>query len=221
MTGSDLEPPLAAMPTTRRAIMMTLKRHGSLTAHDLAGQLELTVAAVRQQLSRLSADGLVEHHPDPMGRGRPVHRYELTAAADGLFPKRYGDLTTELLRYLGGPRSPEVTRLFEQRRRRRVKEATARISGRALSSRVAQLARILDEDGYLADVEDLPGGGWRITEHNCAILSVAHGFHQACSSELAFIRDALPGATVQRVAHVMEGAHVCAYEVHEAADANP
>jgi DeoR family suf operon transcriptional repressor len=42
---------------------------------------------------------------------------------------------------------------------------------------------------------------------------VAHGFSQACSSELSFIRDALPGAVVERVAHLMDGAHVCAYRV--------
>ena len=33
---------------------------------------------------------------------------------------------------------------------------------------------------------------------------------------LAFIRAALPGASVERVAHLMDGAHVCAYEVHPA-----
>ena len=49
---------------------------------------------------------------------------------------------------------------------------------------MAALTAILDEDGYLADAERLPDGSWRITEHNCAILTVAHGFSQACSSEL-------------------------------------
>jgi predicted ArsR family transcriptional regulator len=44
-------------------------------------------------------------------------------------------------------------------------------------------------------------------------LTVAHGFSQACSSELSFIREALPGAKVERVAHIMDGAHVCAYVV--------
>ena len=52
---------------------------------------------------------------------------------------------------------------------------------------MAQLTAILDEDGYLADVEELDGSGWRITEHNCAILTVATGYRQACSSELEFI----------------------------------
>jgi predicted ArsR family transcriptional regulator len=207
------EPPLATMPTTRRAIVMALKRHGNMRAGELADLLGITVAAVRQQLVRLDQDGLVTHRRDPDGRGRPSHTYQLTPAAEMLFPKRYGDLTTELLGYLGGPDSDEVGRLFEQRGRRRLADAQGRLAEKPLAEQVNELTRILDEDGYLADVEELPDGGWRITEHNCAILSVATGFRQACSSELSFIRDALPGGHVERVAHLMDGAHVCAYEV--------
>jgi predicted ArsR family transcriptional regulator len=212
-TAGALEPPLQAVPSTRRAILVALKRQGPLRAHDLAAGLDLTVAAIRQQLSRLESDGLVVHRGDADGRGRPSHIYELTPTADGLFPKRYGDLTTELLSYLGGADSEQVDHLFEQRRRRRLAEAELRLDKRTLEEQVDELTAILDEDGYLADVARLDDGGWRITEHNCAILSVAQGFRQACSSELSFIRDALPGARVERVAHLMDGAHVCAYEV--------
>ena len=220
-TGPAGEPPLATMPTTRRAILVALKRNGSMRAQELATGLGVTVAAVRQQLLRLGQDGLVTHHSDGAGPGRPSHSYELTAAAEMLFPKRYGDLTTELLGYLGGPDSDEVSSLFEQRRRRRLHDARQRLDTMTLEDRVAELTRILDEDGYLADVERLDDGGWRITEHNCAILSVATGYRQACSSEIAFIRDALPGARVQRVAHLMDGAHVCAYEVRPGEPAEP
>ena len=212
-----LEPPLATMPSTRRAILTSLKRHGDREARDLAAELGLTVAAVRQQLLRLDDDGLVTHHRQTEGRGRPVHRYELTPAAEVLFPKRYGDLTTELLGYLGGPTSDRVDDLFEQRRQRRLDGARPRLAGLTLDEQVNELARILDEDGYLADVEPWDDG-WRIVEHNCAILSVASGFRQACRSEIAFIGDALPGAQVTRVSHILDGAHVCAYEIRPRPD---
>ena len=102
----------------------------------------------------------------------------------------------------------------KSRRRRRVDDgALPRLAHLALDEQVAALAAILDEDGYLADATKEEVGSWLITEHNCAILTVAHGFSQACSSELSFIRDALPGATVERVAHLMDGAHVCAYRI--------
>jgi DeoR family suf operon transcriptional repressor len=210
------ESPIDQLPTTRRAILNLIKRQGPLDALGVAEALALTPAAVRLQLARLEEDGLLVHHdevPDGAGRGRPRHVYELTSAAEALYPKRYGDLTTELLGYLGGPDASQVDELFEQRRLRRVAGALPRTANLPFDDQVAALTAILDEDGYLAEAEKLPDGSWRITEHNCAILTVAHGFSQACTSELAFIRDALPGATVRRVAHLMDGAHVCAYVV--------
>jgi DeoR family suf operon transcriptional repressor len=206
-------PGLSAVPSTRRTVLATLKRRGPMRAGELATELGLTVAAVRQQLKRLDEDGLVTHRREAEGRGRPSHCYALTPAAEELFPKRYGDLATELLGYLGGPQSEEVRDLFEQRRRRRLEAARARLGNGSLSEKVQELTRILDEDGYLADVEPLEGGGYRIVEHNCAILSVASGFRAACVSEIEFIRDALDGAEVTRVNHILDGAHVCAYEV--------
>jgi DeoR family transcriptional regulator, suf operon transcriptional repressor len=219
---APLHAPLDTLPTTRRAILNLLKRQGPLGAHDVAQALGLTPAAVRMQLVRLEEDGLLAR-ADAAGdgdgsegaarRGRPAHTYQLTAAAEALYPKRYGDLTTELLGYLGGPDGEQVDELFELRRRRRVDGALPRLAHLSFDDQVGALAAILDEDGYLADATRQADGSWLITEHNCAILTVAHGFSQACSSELSFIRDALPGATVERVAHLMDGAHVCAYRI--------
>jgi DeoR family suf operon transcriptional repressor len=210
------ESPIDQLPTTRRAILNLLKRQGPLDALAVARELALTPAAIRLQLARLEEDGLLVHRdevPEGARRGRPRHVYELTSAAEALYPKRYGDLTTELLGYLGGPDATEVDELFEQRRQRRVAGALPRTADLPFDEQVAELTAILDEDGYLAEAERLADGSWRITEHNCAILTVAHGFSQACTSELAFIREALPGAKVQRIAHLMDGAHVCAYLV--------
>jgi DeoR family suf operon transcriptional repressor len=217
------ESPLQQLPTTRRAILTLLKREGPLDAAAVASELSLTPAAIRQQLARLEEDGLLTHHDaeEQTRRGRPRHLYALSAAAETLFPKRYGDLTTELLGYLGGPGATQVDELFEQRRQRRVADALPRTAHLPFDDQVAALTAILDEDGYLADAERLDDGSWRITEHNCAILTVAHGFSQACTSELAFIREALPGATVRRVAHLMDGAHVCAYVVSPPGSSSP
>ena len=219
VSESDAAPaqsPIATLPTTRRAILNLLKREGPLTASAVARALALTPAAIRMQLVHLEEDGLLSRDESSAAggrRGRPSHVYTLTTAAEALYPKRYGDLTTELLGYLGGPDGAQVAALFEQRRQRRVNGALPRLADLSFDEQVTALAAILDEDGYLADASRQEDGSWLITEHNCAILTVAHGFSQACSSELSFIRDALPDATVERVAHLMDGAHVCAYRV--------
>jgi DeoR family transcriptional regulator, suf operon transcriptional repressor len=200
-------------------LVTALKHAGEATADELAAQLGVTVSAVRQQLDSLCAEGLVAFRAHVRGRGRPAHVYRLTRAAEPLFPKTYGGLTNELLGYVAETDPHLVDDLFDRRRQRRLEAAEARIeaAGPTLTARVAELARILDEDGYLASFEPLPGGSFRIVEHNCAVLDVAERYGQACSSEIAFLRQALPDARIERVSHMIAGGHACAYEVRPVA----
>jgi DeoR family suf operon transcriptional repressor len=208
-----LAPPL---PEGRRAVLYALRRRGQGTAEDIAHNLDMTVSGARQHLSALVDDGLAEatEIPRPEGRrGRPQLEYTVSDRADGLFPKAYGELTNELLGYVSESDSSLVDQLFARRRDERVRNAQVRLATRrTLKDKVGELTRILDEDGYLATTESIKGGH-RIIEHNCAILAVARKYGQACTSELDFIRTVLPGATVERVSHIIEGAHHCAYEV--------
>ena len=206
-------PTLSTLAPTRREILESLKKRGELTADDLAEQLGLTTSGIRQHLVALTSDGLVTHRQMREGPGRPRHCYHLTAAADALFPRAYSDLTNELLGYASDHDPELVERLFERRRRRRVDGACERLVGRDFAGKVEELARILDEDGYLADFQAQPDGTFLITEHNCAILGVARRYGQACSSEIGFLREALPEASIERIQHMIAGAHSCAYEV--------
>ena len=202
--------------STRGTDLVTALKHaGEATAEELAEVLGVTVSAVRQQLDGLAADGLVDWEAQARGRGRPIHVYRLTRAAEPLFPKAYGGLTNELLGYIGDADPALVDDIFDRRRQRRLEGAQARLAdvGDDFGARVAELARILDDDGYLASFEAVDDGTFRIVEHNCAVLDVAERYGQACSSEIAFLRQALPEARIERVSHMIAGAHSCAYEV--------
>jgi DeoR family transcriptional regulator, suf operon transcriptional repressor len=118
-----------------------------------------------------------------------------------------------LLGYASADDPGLVERLFERRRRRRVEDARDRLAGKDFAGKVEELACILDEDGYLADFQAQPDGSFLVTEHNCAILGVARRYGQACSSEIGFLREALPEASIERIQHMIAGAHSCAYEV--------
>jgi len=199
--------------TTRRAILLTIKKRGEARAEELASILSITPSAIRQHLTALLAEGLVAIREQRGSAGRPKHVYSVTAAAEDLFPKTYGDLTCELLDYAGAEGPGTVDRLFERRRVRRSAEAQLRLAGKTFEQRVAELARILEEDGYLAEAVQADGGEWRIVEHNCAILEVAFRYGQACSSELGFLRDVMPDAEIDRISHMASGEHHCAYRV--------
>jgi DeoR family suf operon transcriptional repressor len=208
-----LNPTLASLPQTRRELLIALKKRGEASVEDLAAVLNVTVSAVRQHLAGLNGAGFVAHRAVKKGPGRPRHLYRLSAGAEALFPKYYSELTNELLSYVEDEDPEVLERIFERRRRRRVEGALARLNGRRFPDKVSELARILDEDGYLADFQAMPDGTFRITEHNCAILGVARKWGLACVTEIDFLREALPEARVERVAHMMAGAHVCRYEI--------
>jgi predicted ArsR family transcriptional regulator len=213
---------LAAVPTQapavtehQRAVLYALKRSGEATVDDLANTLGMSVSGARQHLVALHDAGLVTADELPTeGRGRRPLLYRLTDTAETLFPKAYGELTNELLGYVGDEDGALVERIFVRRRDQRITNAKKRIEAKpTLAARVRELARILDADGYLAESTALPDGSFRITEHNCAILSVASKFLHACTSELDFIRAVLPDTTVERVSHMIAGQHHCAYVI--------
>jgi DeoR family suf operon transcriptional repressor len=201
------------LPAGRRSLLMAIKRRGHATVEELAEDLSITVSAVRQLLAATAEAGLTAHEDVRDGPGRPRHLHHLTGEAEALFPRAYGELTTELLGCVAEEDPELLARVFERRRTRRVERANARMAGLDLAGKVHELARVLDDDGYLAEAIANDDGTFRIVEHNCAILNVALRYGQACGTELSFIREVLPGATVERVQHLLDGSHVCAYAI--------
>lgn len=192
-------------------MLYAVRRRGEATVDEVADALGMTVSGARQHLAALAAAGLVSSRELPsVGRGRPPSVHRVTPTGDALFPKAYGELTNELLGYL----DPELDRvIFDRRRTARVERARPRLHGRPLAEQVAELAKILDEDGYLAHARDNDDGSFDIIERNCAIAAVAAAHPDACRSELEFIRAVLPGAAVERISHMVAGATECGYRV--------
>jgi DeoR family suf operon transcriptional repressor len=219
MTRPDATTPIPTrqLPAGRRAVLYAVRRRGEATSEQVAEQLGITVSGARQHLSALARDGLVdatESASTSVKRGRRSLVYSATADADAFFPKAYGELTNELLGYVADTDGALLDDLFARRREHRIEGARIRLERkRTLGAKVAELTRILDEDGYLASSEKVGPGVYRIVEHNCAIWAVAQRYGQACTSELEFIRAALDGADVERVQHMVAGARRCAYEV--------
>ena len=205
------------LPAGRRAVLYALRRRGEATAEQVADQLGMTVSGARQHLTALTRAGLVEAAEMPataLRRGRRTLAYSATAAADDYFPKAYGELTNELLGYVADSNPDLLEDLFAKRRQHRIENAQARLAGkRTLGTKVAELTRILDEDGYLATYEKVAPDLFRVIEHNCAIWAVAQRYGQACTSEIDFIRAVLPEAEIERVQHMVAGARHCAYEI--------
>ncbi len=205
-----------SLSSGQRAALEAVRRVGDASANDVAAALEITVSGSRQHLDALLDAGLVAITETPHAgtRGRPKLVYHVTERAAPLFPNAYSALANELLGYLADDDQTLVDRVFERRRENRIANAHVRLAPlRSFSAKVAELAAILDEDGYVATCEQIGRDHFRIVEHNCAIAAVALRYGQACSSELEFIRAVLSDARVERVSHMVQGARHCAYDI--------
>ncbi|MCB8822225.1 helix-turn-helix transcriptional regulator [Microvirga rosea] len=197
-------------------LLHVLKAHGPQSAAALAQRLGTTVVAVRQQLDRLSERHLVSYEDERTGVGRPKRRWLLTDRGHGRFPDNHAGLTAEILRGvvdLFGPKG--LDRLIAHRERETLDSYGKRIGERRdLAERIAELAAIRNEEGYMAAWTQEPDGSFLLIENHCPICVAAATCQGFCRSELSVFGTVLgPDASVHRVEHVLEGARRCAYRI--------
>ena len=207
-----------ASSTLRREVLYTLRTGGPAAPDQVADRVGASRTGVLQQLRTLETAGLVSRSLSRHGVGRPRPVYDLTAAAQDLFPANYGALAQSVLtaiRSIGG--EPLIRDVFEARRVHLTSRITQRLADRlpndaTLWERVREVASYQDETGYLGRAVRDPDGTIRLCEHNCAISGVSVAYPIACEEELALIGDVL-GATITRECHIASGGRSCTYRV--------
>lgn len=229
---SAIEPDRAGLSPTegvggssnlRRALLLRLRHDGPSSPEDLATGLGVSRTGVLQQLHALETAGLVSRQAVRHGVGRPRHVYDVTAAAQDLFPTNYDGLASGLLaaiRAIGGEEL--IDGVFDERRkitRDRIRQRMAdRLTPEArLVDRARELAVIQDEQGYLAEATIGDDGVIRLVERNCAIHHVAADNGAACKAELDLFREIL-GPGVERETHIAAGDRCCTYRIGSATD---
>jgi predicted ArsR family transcriptional regulator len=208
-----MDPSTALISPTQNRVLVVLKRQGEATADELAEILEISASAIRQHLKALRSVGYVAARQQRGQPGRPAERFYTTELTETMFVKNSSDLSIELLAHIEEEDPELVTRVFERRRQRRVADTTAKLRDKPLGEKVAVLTRELDTEGYLADFDEIGPAHYRINLHSCPMWAVARQFRQACGTELDYLRELLPEATIERVTHKTAGAHTCAYEI--------
>lgn len=207
-----------ASSTLRREVLYALRTGGPAAPDQIAERVGASRTGVLQQLRTLESAGLVTRNLSRHGVGRPRHVYDLTAAAQELFPANYGALAQSILtavRSVGGEKL--IRDVFEARRhqlktRIRNRLAERLPAGASLWERVREVAIYEDETGYLGRATRDPDGTIWLSEHNCAISGVSGPYPIACQEELELFCDVL-GAKVTRECHIPSGDRSCRYRV--------
>jgi predicted ArsR family transcriptional regulator len=205
--------------STRHAILDILKREGAQEARTLAARLGITPMAVGLQLASLVEEKLVAAEPEPAksgNRGRPVHRWSLTEAANRVFPDAHALLTAGMLASMQEVYGANgMQKLLDARTRHQEEEYRRDFpDAGGLKEKVKALARIRDREGYMTEVEAAPGGGFRLIENHCPICTAAKTCQGFCQSEWQVFQNLMgPGARVTREEHLLAGARRCVYAI--------
>jgi predicted ArsR family transcriptional regulator len=210
----------SSISDAKRRLVELLKRRGPLSAREIADQLDLTGAAVRQHLQALDDRGLVESgQRPPAGRGRPAQVWSLSPLADDLFPDRHADLTVGLLSALRDSLGDDGLQTVIDTHAGRQAQAygDAMPAGGSVKKRVEALARQRTAEGYLAEVIDEGRGSYLLVENHCPICDAATACAGLCRAELDVFRAALgDDLTVERTAHLLSGDERCVYRIRRA-----
>ncbi len=201
-------------------ILSTLKTRGALGIPDIAKILSVTVEAVRQQMAKLEAEGLVDAESRSSGRGRPTQIWRLTGEGHKRFPDTHAEMTVQMISAVisvfGEKGMDQLISAREATMRANYTEAMR--GARSLKTRLERLAEIRSREGYMAEfrADDGEGGddGFLFIENHCPICTAAQACTGFCRSELQLFDEVLgPDVSVSRVEHVLAGARRCAYRV--------
>lgn len=210
--------PKQSTARTRRAITQRLKQEGPLDAATLAAPLGISAMAVRQHLYTLQKEGLVTYAEKSQPVGRPAKLWQLTAAANRLFPDGYAELTLSLITAMGEAFGDKgLDQLLEVRTRQQIASYADAITAQEnLPERLKTLAAKRTDEGYMAEVQEQTDGSYLLIENHCPICTAAEACTGLCASEMEVFQQVLgEQATVERTEHILQGQRRCVYRVSQ------
>jgi predicted ArsR family transcriptional regulator len=204
-------------PSTRKAVLLALKRGGAQSVAQIAKGLGVTTMAIRVHLAVLQADGLVDFTEQRSKVGRPARFWGLKPKADNRFPDFHAELAAGMLQAIRSTFGEEgLERLMEEMTRQQLQNYRAQMPGSdaSLDERVAALARIRREEGYMADWERHHDGTVMLVENHCSIAKAARICPNLCSCELSLFRAVMgDDVSLERVEHILSGDRCCTYRI--------
>ena len=89
-----------------------------------------------------------------------------------------------------------------------------RLKGLDFNKQVKELARIRDEEGYIAESRSKSDGKHVLLEYNCPIIHIAEKHWEACSTETELFEKLL-GANIDTTHRAAKGDLICKFVIKE------
>ncbi|MBC9796268.1 helix-turn-helix transcriptional regulator [Sinomicrobium weinanense] len=190
-----------------------LKNQGPKSLKEIAVELGITTEGARFQLMKLSGEGLVKSESISRGRGRPQQIWSLTEKGHSRFPDMHGHLTVKLIQTIRESLGENaLDKVIASAGEDNIKKYSGQMQeAKDLEEKIRILARIREEEGYMAHYEKTDEG-YLLLENHCPICEAAKACQNFCSTELRTFQTVLGDeAVVKRVDHILAGARRCAY----------
>jgi len=205
--------------SARERVLFVLKTKGPQTAARMAKSLGVTTMAVRQHLAVLEGEKLVDFTDERGTVGRPARLWQLTSNAYDRFPDCHAELAVGMLQAVQSTFGEQgLDRLTEERTRQQAQTYRARMPdpNSPIEDRLASLARIRREEGYMAESKRRRDGTFELVENHCSIAKAARLCPKLCGGELSLFRTLLgENVSVERVEHILSGDRCCSYRITE------
>jgi predicted ArsR family transcriptional regulator len=199
--------------TSDSQLVELLRRRGPMSVSELADATDVTATAVRQRLSRLMGQGLIQREATRAGRGRPSHRYSLSDKARRQAGTNYADLAIMLWEQIRTVTDPEVRRGLLQRIAGGMAQLYAgQVQGLTTFDRMESLQRLFAERRVPIEVET-NGQSPVLTVLDCPYPELAEKDRGICAVEKMLFAELL--ASPLRLSQCrLEGHTCCQFETN-------
>jgi predicted ArsR family transcriptional regulator len=201
----------------KKKLLYYLKVMQQAGLQELAQAMKVSRMAVHKHLALLQKRGLVVS-VETRGRvGRPRMMYQLTSESKTIFPKSYSAIATYALDFIERNMGKKgVEKVLQERQVELFDKYHRRLGNLDFDRKVRELARIRDEEGYMAEAkkESKSGGKYVLLEYNCPIIHVAENHWEACSTETELFEKLLD-ADIETIHRAAKGDMICKFLIKE------
>jgi DeoR family transcriptional regulator, suf operon transcriptional repressor len=210
---------LNVLGSSQRDLLQVLQRNKEgRTVEEIARDIELSPAAVRQHLTALENRGYVRRLEPRKTAGRPGFVFALSASGNELFPRKYSWFTGLILASLMREQGPEGLGEYLRGMARAMAESLrAELVNQPPELRLTTLAATMNQLGY--DAELVPGEA-EIRAYNCIYHHLAQDYPQVCEFDLELMAQ-VSGRRVEHVECMVRGGQCCRFRLKGAPDSTP
>lgn len=217
----------------KKKLLYYLKVMQQAGLEELANVMKISRMAVHKHLTVLQKRGLVESIETRGHVGRPKMLYQLTSQSKTVFPKSYSAIATHALDFIERNMGTEaIEKVLRERQSELFDQYYKRLKDLDFDKRVKELAKIRDEEGYMAESKkmtsrssvssgglgvqkgDERGGKHVLLEYNCPIIHIAEKHWEACSVETELFEKLLD-AKIETTHRAAKGDLICKFLIKE------